>query len=62
MDGGARFEGKWIQDECGQRCSRSVNGSHYYGSAWFEIKGNRKFKGGWGYCDASPNLGWLGWR
>ena len=44
MDGGARFEGKWIQDESGQRCCRSVNGSHYYGSAWFEIQGMENLK------------------
>ena len=62
MDGGARFEGKWIQDKSGQRCNRSVNGSHYYGSAWFETQGGERFAGGWNYCDASPNLGWRGWR
>lgn len=62
MDGGARFEGKWIQDKSGQRCSRSVNGSHYYGRAWFQALGNRRFKGGWSYCDARPNLDWVGWR
>ena len=62
MDGGARFEGKWIQDKSGQRCSRSVNGSHYYGRAWFETSGNRRFRGAWSYCDARPNLGWVGWK
>ena len=62
MDGGSRFEGKWIQDKSGQRCSRSVNGSHYYGRAWFETLGNRRFKGAWSYCDARPNLGWVGWK
>ena len=59
-DGGASFEGYWVQDKSGQECSNIVDGSRYYGKVWFKMVSEGKFEGRWGYCDTAPIFAWNG--
>ena len=60
FDGGASFEGYWVQDKSGQECSSIVDGSRYYGKVWFKMVSEGKFEGRWGYCDTAPIFAWNG--
>ena len=59
-DGGASFEGYWVQDKSGQECNSLVDGSRFYGKAWFKMVSEGKFEGRWGYCDTAPIFAWNG--
>ena len=59
-DGGASFEGYWVQEKSGQECSSIIDGSRFYGKAWFKMVSEGKFEGRWGYCDTAPIFAWNG--
>ena len=59
-DGGASFEGYWVQEKSGQECSSIVDGSRFYGKVWFKMVSEGKFEGRWGYCDTAPIFAWNG--
>ena len=59
-NGGASFEGYWVQDESGQECDNVVDGSRYYGRVSFKMTGAGVFEGRWGYCDKAPIFAWNG--
>ena len=61
-DGGASFEGYWVQDKSGQECNSLVDGSRFYGKAWFKMVSEGKFEGRWGYCDTAPIFAWNGYQ
>ena len=59
-DGGASFEGYWVQEKSGQECSSIVDGSRFYGKVWFKMVSEEKFEGRWGFCDTAPIFAWNG--
>ena len=59
-NGGASFEGYWVQDESGQECNSVVDGSRYYGRVFFKTTSPGEIEGRWGYCDAAPIYAWNG--
>ena len=59
-NGGASFEGYWVQDDSGQECRSIVDGSLYYGRVFFKMTRPGEIKGRWGYCDAAPIYAWEG--
>ena len=61
-DGGASFEGYWVQEKSGQECSSIVDGSRFYGKVWFKMVSEEKFEGRWGFCDTAPIFAWNGYQ
>ena len=59
-DGGASFEGYWVQEKSGQECSSIIDGSRFYGKVWFKMVSEEKFEGRWGFCDTAPIFAWNG--
>ncbi len=59
-NGGASFEGYWVQDAGGQECNSIVDGSRYYGRVFFKMVRAGEIEGRWGYCDVAPIYAWNG--
>jgi len=55
------FEGHWIQDLSGRRCSNTHDGSNYWGRMTFTFQGN-SYSGMWGYCEDAPGTAFQGSR
>jgi hypothetical protein len=49
------FDGYWIQDFSGRRCSNSRDSSSFWGRIILTFNGD-SYTGNWGYCDEAPGV------